>query len=168
MNPSIRTTLLEALKNNETDLLTFLEDFSEADFFKKQSDLVWSMAEILEHIILTEAYVVKKLKSCTPSEGGISSRHPNGKVEYLVLDRNRKVPAPEVLVPKGKYKTKQVAIETFQEVRATSNKFLTDLRTPLVEIGFPHFTLGMLNGENWMTFVPAHCERHRKQMMELG
>ena len=167
MNTAIRSTLSEALKNNETDLLNYLENISEADYFNKPSELIWSMAEILEHIILTESYVIANLQNFHPSDKEISSRHPNGKVEYLVLDRNRKVPAPEVLVPKGNYESKQAAMEAFQKVREASNKFLSSLKTPLVEIGFPHFTLGMLNGENWMTFIPAHCERHRKQMEEV-
>ena len=168
MNTELRSTLLAALRNNEKDLLTFLKDVDENYFFNKPSETVWSMAENLEHIILTEKYTVDKLKQFPASEMlEIQSRHPNGKVEYLVLDRNRKVDAPEILVPKNAYPTKASAIDAFQNIRLESIEFIENLKRPLVEIGFPHFTLGMLNGENWGTFIPAHCERHLKQMKGL-
>jgi len=167
MSTTIIPTLLEALKKNEKKLLTFLEKVSEKDFFNKPSETVWSIAESLEHIILTEAYVLKNLQNALTKNQEIESRHPNGKVEYLVLDRKRKVDAPEVLVPKKGFESKAIAIVAFQKVRTQSEDFFQSIKRPLIEIGFPHFTLGMLNGENWGTFIPAHCERHLKQMREV-
>ena len=164
----IKPTLLKALEKSETDLLSFLENITDEDFIKKPSDTVWSMAEIVDHIILTEKYVLRNLQNLLHTDSiEVPSRHPNGKVEYLVLDRNRKVPAPAPLIPRNNYETKAVAIVAFQKVRSQSKEFIEAVRRPLVEIGFPHFTLGMLNGENWGTFIPAHCERHLKQMKEM-
>jgi len=168
MNIELRTTILTALKNNEKDLLTFLKGVDESDFFYKPSEEVWSIAENLDHIIITEKHTLDNLKQFSDSDVlETQSRHPNGKVEYLVLDRNRKVDAPEYLVPKNNYKNKASAIDAFQKIRTQSVEFIQNVKRPLVEIGFPHITLGMLNGENWGTFIPAHCERHLKQIKEL-
>jgi len=168
MNTELRSKILVTLENNEKDLLVFLREMNESDFFNKPIKEVWSMAENLEHIIRTEKYTLDNLRQFPNSKMlEIQSRHPNGKVEYLVLNRKRKVIAPDVLVPQNAYKSKAAAIDAFQKIRKESVEYIRTLKRPLIEIGFPHVTLGMLNGENWGIFIPAHCERHLKQMKEL-
>ena len=54
MDATEKTYLLNVLKESENDLLQVLNDVDEALFQFKSSDKTWSMAEIVEHLIIMD------------------------------------------------------------------------------------------------------------------
>lgn len=157
--------LLQMLKHSEHKLLSFLEGISEKEFFNKTSETVWSAAELVEHIVLVETGVRKKLHHLTTLEKQeVHSNLPSEQVHELIKDPSRKVKAPDPFIPKGIFKDKTSAVDALKKSRMELEDFVQNVKVPLHEIGFPHFVVGMMNGENWLAFMAGHCERHIAQM----
>ena len=142
---------------------------AEALFQKKPDETSWSMAELVEHIIMVEKGIlgtIQKLGAKAPTEPVIS-KVGDAKIIKLISNRGVKVDAPAYFVPKGIFTSKAMALQAFSTHRTAIKDFITTTTLPLENIGFPHFVIGMLNGESWFTFMAGHCKRHAAQMAEI-
>ncbi|MFT4758428.1 MAG: hypothetical protein ACI9LN_000387 [Saprospiraceae bacterium] len=168
MNKAERADLIQVLQDSEANLLSTLKQTNEDLFqFKPDSD-TWSMAELVEHLAITDqtllAALLKKgerLYEETPET------FPNPKIIRVVSNRNHKVKAPEHLVPQGRFKNKTMGIQGFRDNREKVENFVTTTELPLDKIAFPHFALGLIDGKGWITFMAGHCQRHTEQMEEI-
>lgn len=169
MTETRRKEIFADLENSEQAVKKVVERASEALFLKKPDDTSWSMAELVEHIIMVEKGVlgtIQKIGAKTAEEA-ITSKLDDKAIIKLISNRERKVKAPEHFVPKGIFTSKEIAIQGLRAHRAQIEDFITTTKLPLKNIGFPHFAVGMLNAENWFTFMAGHCERHAEQMAEI-
>jgi len=159
---------LEYLSQTRSDLLNATKGLSDAQWKFKSSPGRWSVAEIVEHITVTEQFINQGIfgefdKGAPPATRDAKS------VDSMILtrmpDRSVKAKAPEPLVPSGRW-TPQVTMENFAAVRTQTAKFLqdrTDLRAHVVS----HPAFGPLDGYEWVLAIAAHAERHLKQLNEV-
>lgn len=162
-----RTYILNVLKESENDLLSVTEQVNEAGFMFKADEQTWSMAEIVEHLVLLDSGLLQSIKK---KGENIKDTTPetlsNEKILKLTPRRETKIPAPEHFVPKGRFKSKTQAIEAFRQSRSVIENFVETTDLPLERIAFKHFLLGLINGEGWIVFMAGHCNRHIAQMKE--
>ena len=161
--------LVRVLQDNQDRLLSTLDAINGDLFLHKSSEDEWSIAELIEHIILVENGVLKGIQKSgiTPSEQEIQSALDHTQMKEKAQNRSRKVKAPDPFIPKNIFSDKQAAIEAFKAHRKSISEFINTTTLPLKQIGFPHFTFGMLNGMSWFLFMAEHCERHILQMKEI-
>ncbi len=161
--------LISVLQSNQDRLLLVLDAINADLFLHRSSDDKWSVAELVEHIILVEKSVLKGIqkKGATPSEQEIASALDHSQMKEKAHDRSRKIDAPDPFIPKNIFASKETAIVAFKEHRKNIGEFITTTTLPLKQIGFPHFIFGMLNGMSWFLFMAEHCERHILQMEEI-
>lgn len=168
MDTTKRTYLIDTLKESETNLLAVIEKVDEAGFLSKPNENTWSMAELVEHLIITDTGLLQSIKK---KGEHIRETTPETVSDEIILKvipkRDRKVTAPDFLVPKGRFKSKAEAIQAFRHTRATIENFVATTDLPLEKIAFKHFLLGLVNGEGWIVFMAGHCQRHTKQMEEM-
>lgn len=159
---------LKSLADTQKALLSTIELVSEEQFIAQPAKDKWSMAELVEHIILVDNSILKGLHKfgATPSTEPIVSKLAIENIVSAVSNRSRKIPAPKYFIPKGVFTTKAAAIEGFKGHRAKIDEFIKTTDLPLKFVGFPHPIFGMLNGLDWFVFMAGHCERHRLQMEE--
>ena len=129
----------------------------------------WSVAQILEHIALSEDFLFDHItKNVMQAPPGSADRDPNS-IDKLVLtaipDRSQKVQAPEPLAPKGRWSPEE-SLARFLKSRARTIEFLkstSDLREHVVDapIGQP------MDAYQWLLFISAHSERHTRQILEV-
>jgi len=169
MNLEEKKVNLKNLADSTSRLLTTLSNTSDALFSHQPPDNRWSIAELVEHIILVEQGVLMGLKKfgASPAKETIVTELDHASIMARGRNRNRKIEAPAQFIPKGIFTTKAAAIEAFSTHRASIDTFINTTTLPLELIGFPHPALGMLNGFNWLSFMSAHCERHVLQMEEI-
>jgi len=169
MTDNRRKEILSDLKNSEQAVTEVVERASEALFLKKPNETSWSMAELVEHIIMVEKGIlgtIQKMGAKAAAEAIISKLDDKAIIQ-LISNRARKVKAPEHFIPKGIFSSKEIAIQGLRAHRAQIEAFITATKLPLKNIGFPHFAVGMLNGENWSNFMAGNCKRHADQMAEI-
>lgn len=160
-----RNYLLNLLKESEAELLSFIQKLDEAAFLSKPTEDAWSVAELVEHIMITDTSLLQGIKK---KGENIPDTTPetmsNEEILKFVPNRNKKVTAPSFLVPKGRFTSKTQAIAAFRKNRAIVEHFVKTTDWPLERIAFKHFIFGLINGEGWIVFMVAHCQRHLEQM----
>lgn len=160
--------ILKELTDNQNRLLAFLDDITETQFSYQPSN-GWSIAGLIEHIMLSEKRIIKGIQKFgeNPNEKEVTASLTHKQIGEVTNDRSKKYDAPAPFIPKGIFTNKGMAIEAFNTHRTSMEEFITATELPLKQISFPHFAFGMLNGRSWLSFIVGHCDRHILQMEEI-
>jgi hypothetical protein len=128
----------------------------------------WSPAEIVEHLALTEDFLMGMIKDKVMKSP--VSREPRelrameDKILGVVADRTFTAKAPEPVTPTGKFGSPQKALEALIERRARTIEYLKN--TPDLRAHVADSPLGKADGYQMLLFISAHTERHTKQLLE--
>jgi hypothetical protein len=137
--------------------------------FKSAPDR-WSIAEVAEHITLSEDFLFSMLTDKalkTPLTPDKERKFTDEQILAMVTNRGTKFPAPDPLKPASKWASMDETMKEFDKRRARTIDFVkttdADLRS--------HFTPFGPNGEvdalQWALFLSGHCERHTAQINEV-
>lgn len=128
----------------------------------------WSIAEILEHVVLVEKRVhgiVGRMPDAPRAEHG----RMNSEIEAIILaevpDRSTKVKAPPQVCPPHEC-TPEEALARFLEGRTRTLELLVEAPAIRGHV-FPHPILGPWDGYQWILAAGAHGARHTNQILEL-
>jgi uncharacterized damage-inducible protein DinB len=135
----------------------------------------WSVAEVLQHLELTESRIAEVVAGCierarSPEIGRESETSPVSRTFDIdrVLDRGRPVVAADAVLPREALDA-DAAWERLEHRRA---KFRDLVRSAdglaLAKVTAPNRVLGPLDGYQWILFVGAHEARHTGQIREIA
>ena len=160
---------LAQLERTRAGVIEATKGLSEAQWKFKPAPDRWSVAEVMEHIALSEDMLFENTsKKVMSAPAGNPDRDPEAgdkMVLSVIPDRTNKVKAPDPLVPTGRW-TPQQSLDHFLKSRARTVEYLkstSGLRDHVVPspIGQP------LDAYQWLLFTSAHSERHTKQILEV-
>ena len=167
----LRTNLQEKIQSNTLDLFNSFNSLSEANVRFKPSENRWSILECVEHIFLIAEAVSKVIATPLPTE-----KTENKKTELfgeqklntiLVINRAFKVPAPDWVSPKGRFKN---ITESTQSINAIIDKIIHHIENNKIEQEthtIKHPVLGVMTKVDWIHFMIAHTNRHILQIEEV-
>ena len=160
---------LAPLQSSQTAIVAILEEVNEDLFTYKSTPENWSIAEVIEHLILIENTVIGTLKQLgsTKPQATLDQPLATEKVLELSASRTLKSKAPDAFVPKGIYQQKTVAVNAFKQSRERVAHFINTTPLNLETIVFPHPRIGVLTGYNWLTFLAGHSLKHLAQIEEI-
>lgn len=128
----------------------------------------WSVMECVEHITLTEAALLVRLKEAKPADGPREDRIREARFQELALNRQRRIEAPERVVSQGLCRTVPEALGQFQAQRAETLHFVD---------GFPgdlHSWLTIhplitrpVNCYEMLLLMAMHPRRHAQQIAQI-
>jgi hypothetical protein len=167
-----RDRALKLLLDSNKEFLGSVESLSDAQWSYKPSPFKWSVGEVAEHIMLTEAAlfasVEKALASKPNPEWEAKTAGKADMVERLVAGRAGRVQAPVEIRPSGKMARAEV-MRRFKEGRAKVMDLAEHTNLPLkahtYDSPFPVFNT--LSAYDWLLFIPSHTFRHLKQIAEI-
>lgn len=151
-------------------LRSVIENLSEEEAEFRADDESWTIREIVEHISIVEsgmAKISRKLLSQAENAGGANEGRVKIRqnfVESAGEMRNRKLKAPEMVVPTGK----QTIAESLAKME--ENRQLLETLRPMFEqveasdFTFPHPAFGELNAYEWLVLIGGHEIRHLSQI----
>lgn len=149
------------------EFLDMVSGLSEEQWTYRASPDRWSIAEIAEHIAVTEdglfQYATSALKN--PPSASPANKIDDKTVIARMTDRSHKVQAPEPFKPTGRWKTHDEIVQHFLESRDRNIAFLKtaeNLRGFMVQS-----PMGTLDAYQAFLMIPAHTERHLAQMAEV-
>ena len=159
----------EQLNTNRKYLLSVLDGLSYSQLNWKPDEHKWSIAQIVQHIATVEGGAAQIIQLGLAQEPNFVPK--DIPLEEIILDRSKKLNAPERLNPSAEPKTLEQLIEILQNSQA---KFLSalssikdvsllDKTAPLM----PHPAFGQLSTNQWITAAPFHEQRHIKQIEEV-
>ena len=165
------------LEKMRDEVIALTEGLSEAQWkFNPGADR-WSIAEIVEHIVLTQELIlgpIRKQLASAPAPADVGDYREVDKIIVTKLpDRSKKFQAPEMLKPTGTW-TESAALDRLRKDTAGLIEYLQatpDLRqhsvpAPPIEAvsGGQYKTM---DGYEWLLGAAAHTERHSKQILEV-
>lgn len=147
------------------DLWKSVDGLSNEQLNEKVGEDRWTIAQVLEHLLLIEENAVKGIKAALTSEENATSPQ---KPVHLTVDRSRKVPAPSFLEPTDEYQT----LESLKERMTKSREALKETikgksDTDLTQKSFKHPVFGLLDVKQWISFIGYHEQRHLEQIEEI-
>jgi len=137
----------------------------------KPSEDKWSIAQCLEHIVLTEPLLFDYEKSAMnePAAPGKRSeiKLTDDQVMTMMLDRSHKAQAPQEAIPTGKYTDYRTALNDLQAQRKlilkdVENYTIDDLRNHVTD-----GPMGPVDAYQFLLFIPGHTMRHTLQIQEV-
>ena len=161
---------LAQLDRTRAGVVEATKGLSEAQWKFKPAPERWSVAEVLEHIALTEDMLFEyDTKTVMQGQAGKTDRDYKT-ADKLVLgaiaDRSQKAQAPGPVVPTGRW-SPQESLDQFLKSRTRTVEFLKS--TPgLRDHVSNESPLGQpLDAYQWLLYMSAHSERHTKQILEV-
>lgn len=162
---------LQYLETTKKNIVDATRGLSEAQWNFKPSPFHWSVAQVIEHIAVSEDLLRQiaenQMKEETPAPvPDRDLKKTDDTVLTVVPDRSRKFQAPEQLRPKNQFGSPEAAVKHFLESRAktvTMLKNTPDLRAHVSNSGL----LGKIDVFERILFIGAHSERHTKQLLEV-
>jgi hypothetical protein len=145
---------------------------SEAQWNFKPAPDVWSVAEVAEHIAVSEdtifALVTERLmKSPAQPERRAEVQGKDTIILEKVVDRSKKAQAPEILKPTHRWATQQELVAHFKESRERTIAYVEHTDDALRDHFFDHPLLGTMDGYQWLLLITAHSHRHTLQIEEV-
>lgn len=153
----------------------FLESvagLSDAQWNFKPAPEVWSVAEVAEHIAVSEDTIFGLITERImkgPAEPD-KKAEVQGKDQIIlekVVDRSVKVQAPEMLRPTHRFASQQALLDHFKESRDRTIAYVANTQDDLRSHFGDHPLLKTLDGYQWLLLLSAHSHRHTLQIEEV-
>jgi hypothetical protein len=157
-----------------TDATTGL---SEAQYRFKSAPDRWSVAEILEHLVIVHERILTRIQEQLPAAPAPPADFNNRQVDAVILDkipdRTIRAKAPDFIAPAGVLSPSQSLerISRSYERLADYVETSPDLREHVLESPPLHVLTGgaysLSDGYQWALTAAGHDERHVRQIEEL-
>lgn len=175
LTPEQIATASRHLMQTRDSLLESVSGLSAAQWQFKPAPDRWSVAEVLEHIILIETAILHNVRATIEAPLAPPEWEPSQIDDFILTQvpkRTRfadrqdppKFNAPPQLWPTGRWSTTE-AVAIFSDARERNLQMLTPglLRGRVI----PHPALGPWDGYQWLLGAGSHCSRHTSQIREL-
>jgi uncharacterized damage-inducible protein DinB len=172
LTPQEREFALKSLQTTHDKFLQSIAGLSEKQWTFKPGPDRWSVAEVSEHITVSESALlglVQKQLMGSPSAPE-KREQVKGKDEMIlqkIPDRSHKAQAPEFLRPTGRWATEADLTKAFEESRRVTMDYVRTTDDDLRDHFFDHPVFGTLDGYQWLLLLSAHSERHTAQIEEV-
>ncbi len=167
-----RNRAMSELHATRKQFLDAVEGLTPAQWNFKPSDGAWSVAEIAEHIAVSEdqlfVLITKKLMTspADPSKRALV-RGKDEQVLKEIEDRTTKHKAPESLTPKHRWGDMQAVAAHFKESRDRTIEYVKTTKDDLRDHFVAHPVLKDLDGYQWVLVIAGHTDRHVQQINEV-
>lgn len=165
-----RDSLLNHLQQTRKAFLESIVDLSDAQWTFRAGADRWSIAEVAEHIAISETTILQ-LVTDKMLNGPPIPPQPNPvsdeKLLAWLLDRSSKFQAPEMLRPTNRWATRDALTKDFVAAREKTMTYVRTTADDLHGHGGPHPVFKMLDGYQWLLLLSGHSARHIAQIQEV-
>ncbi|HMD18194.1 MAG TPA: DinB family protein [Terriglobales bacterium] len=167
-----RAAALTSLQATHDAFLKSIAGLSEKQWRFKPAPDRWSVAEVAEHIAVSESTLLGLVQTKFMMSPADPSKRAEvaGKDQIImekVPDRSRKAQAPEFLKPTNRWATEAELTKAFDDSRKATMDYIRTTNDDLRDHFGPHPLLGTLDAYQWILLISAHSERHTKQIEEV-
>jgi hypothetical protein len=166
-----RQLVLDELVSSEARLLELMDGLTPQQWNFRETPDRWSIAEIVEHLILFENFILRTIATVlqSPPEPGkkalAAGKEPL--VQGLANTRSTRIQAREALRPAGNWPEADERIAELRTTRARSMKFAAETEADLRSHFFPHLAFGDLDCYQWLVVLARHGARHALQIEQI-
>jgi hypothetical protein len=166
-----REFALKYLGETKADFVKELTGVSDAQLNFRAGPTRWTIAEIAEHIIVTEnalfGLITGQIMKAPAPEGKDNFRARDTGVVLAITNRSQKFTAPEIVRPNGRWKTRDELLTNFEKTRNQTIDFMRGNKDDLRGHFMENPLMGVIDGYQWFLFAIGHSERHLAQLKEV-
>lgn len=170
LNSKEKKSAINYFKETQKDLLKEIKGLSETQLNWKPADSVWSIANCVEHITLSEknlfGWAMSTLKEPANPAKRTELKHDDEAIKKMIADRSFKAKAPEGFRPTGEFGNTTNTLDTFKVRRAALISYMKKTNDDLRN-HFATTPLGLVDTYQVLLFLSAHSRRHTLQIAEL-
>ncbi|MCG9972401.1 DinB family protein [Christiangramia crocea] len=168
--PLNKDDIFKYLEETREGLEESVEGLSDAQMQFKPDAEGWSVAEIVEHIIIVEGGLRSMLEAKfaedpTP-ELKAEVKMTDEQILGFITDRSQKVKTQSQFEPSAKYATSEEALEAFNDQREDIVDFLKDTEVDMRNY-INEFPFGKIDAYQTVLFMAGHTARHTQQIEEV-
>ena len=172
LTPEEREAALKQFETSRDNFLKSIAGLSEKQWTFKPAPDRWSVAEVAEHITVSESTLLglvqtRLMQSAAAPEKREQVKGKDQLILEKVPDRSHKAQAPEMLKPTGRWATEADLTKTFENSRKATMDYVRTTNDDLRDHFFDHPALGALDGYQWLLLIASHSARHTKQIEEV-
>ena len=165
-----REVALKHLAETRQKFVDSVAGLSDAQWRFKAGPDRWSIAEVAEHIAISESTILQlireKIMNAPPAPSD-APRTPDDKVIAMVTDRSERAQAPEFLRPTNRWSSRDELVNAFTAARDTTVDYVKTTADDMRAHAAPHPVLKTLDGYQWLLLLSAHTARHTTQIEEV-
>lgn len=172
MTAEERVKVIKWMKDTQKEYLDRLEHVSPEQWNWRPAPFRWTVGEVAEHIMLTEARLFAAVEAALAApvnpDWQARTKGKDAFIERALPNRGVRAQAPIEIRPTGKLSRDEV-IRRYKELRARALDFAEKTDAPLKAhtVEHPFRVFNTLNAYDWLLYIPLHNERHNKQMAEV-
>ena len=157
---------VEAQKNLEKEI----KGLSEAQLNWKPADSVWSVANCVEHIAISEKnifdWAMSTLKEPADPTKRAEVKNTDDAIKAMVSSRERKVKTQEAFKPTGQFGNTAQTLVVFLERRTANSNYIKTTQDDLRN-HYSQSPVGLMDAYQILLFMNAHTKRHTDQIIEV-
>jgi uncharacterized damage-inducible protein DinB len=162
---------LQQFQTTHDNFLKSIAGLSPKQWTFKPAPERWSVAEVAEHITVSESTIFGLVQKTMQSPATPEKRELVKGKDQLILqrmpDRSHKAQAPEMLRPTGRWATEADLTKAFEDSRKANMDYIRTTNDDLRDHFFDHPVFGPLDGYQWLLLISAHSARHTEQIEEV-
>jgi uncharacterized damage-inducible protein DinB len=166
-----REAALKNFQQTRDNFLKSIAGLSPKQWTFKPAPDRWSVAEVSEHIAVSESTLFGLVQKTMQSPAAPEKRDQvKGKDELIlqrVPDRSHKAQAPEFLRPTGRWATEAELTKAFEDSRAATMGYIRTTNDDLRDHFFDHPVFGTMDAYQWLLLISTHSARHTAQIEEV-
>lgn len=171
LTPQEREFALKQFETTRDNFLKSIAGLSQKQWTFKPAPDRWSVAEVAEHITVSESTIFGLVQKTMQSPAAPEKRDQVKGKDQLILqrmpDRSHKAQAPEILRPTGRWSTEADLIKAFEDARKSNMDYIRTTNDDLRDHFFDHPAFGTLDGYQWLLLIATHSARHTAQIEEV-
>ena len=165
-----RDALGKHLDQTRQAFLASIAGLSDAQWTFKAAPDRWSIAEVAEHIAVSET-TIRELVTGQVMKGPAVPRNADPLADHamvtLLLDRSNRFQAPEMLKPTNRWASRDALVKEFVAARDKTAAYVKTTTDELRTHAAPHPVFKMLDGYQWLLLLSGHAARHTAQIEEV-
>ncbi|WP_449539148.1 DinB family protein [Ferdinandcohnia sp. Marseille-Q9671] len=156
----------DSLFETRNELIQEIESLDNAQFNERPGEDKWSIAKVCHHLVLVEL-VTAKVIDLGLNETENSNR--KRKDISLILDRTRKMKAPQIVEPSSERFEVQQIIKMLDHSRKKLLETIIEINDPTIlkKKSMEHPAFGIIPLDQWIDLVYLHEQRHIMQIREM-
>jgi uncharacterized damage-inducible protein DinB len=167
MAPKERTEIVETLERSRQEFIAAVAGVDEAQAKVRPDAARWSVLDCVEHVTMVEERFLGWLKVAQKLDTPRVDKEKEANLLVRVADRSARAQSPEAVVPAGRFRTLEQALEQFNANRTRSIEFAQERSDELYSLAAEHPRFGPMNGVEFLIIVAAHGRRHAAQIQEV-
>jgi hypothetical protein len=160
---------LRELARSTHAFLATMEGVTAPDYLASPGPGRWSLAENAEHttVVIRGVERLFSTRLLNQPMAGAERRVTDADLSRFLPDRGRQVQAPEMVLPKGRWTTREDMAAALTATTEGISNWSRGAPADLRDYGAPHPVLGPLDGIQWLLFLGLHTDRHARQAEEI-